>query len=229
MFGGYPWFHRPEMIAADGFPWSGALQLRERILKPKVREKLRLPAYASARYHEAVAALPRLSSDTPEEARLRQLQGLCFQWFMPCLQERALRMSPVPVLTPYADDRLAQYVYNIPWAVKNAGGVEKGLLREAMRDLVPEAILARKKSPFPKICHPRYAQLAREAVLGMLEDPAAPILELIDAGAVRDLASGPLSPADTPWFGQLMAGPQMLAYLLTVNWWMLRYQVAIDL
>ncbi len=229
VFGGYPWFHRADLRAADGFPWSGSLPLRERVLKPRVREKLRLSEYASARYHEAVAALPRLSSDTPEEARLRQLHGLCFQWFMPNLQERALRMSPVPVLTPYCDDRLVQYVYNVPWAVKNTGGIEKGLLREAMRDLLPEALLMRRKSPFPKTCHPLYASLIREAAMRMLEDASSPVLEAVSADTVREIAAGDLSPADTPWFGQLMAGPQMLAYLVTVNEWMLRYQVEIDL
>jgi asparagine synthase (glutamine-hydrolysing) len=128
-----------------------------------VREKLRLAEYASARYHEAVAALPRLSSDGPEEARLRQLHSLCFQWFMPNLQERALRMSPIPVITPYCDDRLVQYVYNVPWALKNTGGVEKGLLRQAMRDLLPESLAMRRKSPFPKTRHPLYTALVREA------------------------------------------------------------------
>ena len=229
VFGGYPWFHRPPWIGADSFPWSGSIQLREQVLKPKVREKLRLSEYVAARYHEAVAALPRSSQDAPEEARLRQLHGLCFQWFMPNLQERALRMSPVPILTPYCDDRLVQYVYNVPWSMKNTGGIEKGLLREAMRDLLPEPLLMRRKSPFPKTCHPRYTRLVREAVLAMLEDASSPILELVSAEAVRTLASGPLSPTETPWFGQLMAGPQMLAYLLTVNRWMLRYQAEVDL
>jgi len=229
VFGGYPWFHRADPAAAEGFPWSGDLALREGVLKPRVREKLRLAEYASARYHEAVAALPRLSSDGPEEARLRQLHSLCFQWFMPSLQERALRMSPIPVITPYCDDRLVQYVYNVPWALKNTGGVEKGLLRQAMRDLLPESLAMRRKSPFPKTRHPLYTALVREAAMGMLADASSPILAVVSADAVRKLASGDLSPAATPWFGQLMAGPQMLAYLVTVNEWMLRYRIEIDL
>jgi asparagine synthase (glutamine-hydrolysing) len=229
VFGGYPWFHRPQMIAAESFPWSGSIALRERILKPSVREKLRLANYVSARYHESVAALPKLALDTPEEARLRQLHGLCLEWFMPNLQERAARMCPIRVLTPFCDDRLAQYVYNVPWSMKNMGQTEKGLLREAMRDLLPESLLRRRKSPFPKICHPRYAQLVCGAVNEMLDDPSSPILSLVDGSELRRLAAGPLSPSETPWFGQLMAGAQMLAYLWTVNRWMARYRVEIDL
>ena len=29
-----------------------------------------------------------------------------------------------------------------------------------------------------------------------------------------------------PWFGQLMAGPQMIAYFLQVNDWMERYGIS---
>ena len=38
-----------------------------------------------------------------------------------------------------------------------------------------------------------------------------------------------MNPADTPWFGQLMAGPQLLAYLLQVNTWMKERGVLIHL
>lgn len=140
-----------------------------------------------------------------------------------------MRMSPIPVVTPFCDDRLVQYVYNVPWAMKSMGGVEKGLLREATHDLLPEPLLQRRKSPFPKIYHPRYTQLVREAAGAMADDASSPILEIVSADALKALMAGPLSPAETPWFGQLMAGAQMLAYLLTVNHWMLRYRVEIDL
>ena len=229
VFGGDAWFRPSALTETDSFPWSATLLLRERVLKPSVREHLRLSTYVSARYHEAVAALPRLSSDSQEEARLRQLQGLGIQLRLSNLLERATRMSPVPILTPYADDRLAQYVLGVPWAMKNAGGAEKGLLREAVRDLVPESLRLRPKNPFPMPCHPRYAQLIREAIRQMLDNASSPILELVSADAVRDLANGPLSPSEPPWFGETLSGPQWLTYLLSVNQWMLRYQVELDL
>ncbi len=228
VFGGYPWFNREDLIEKDGFPWSGSVALRSSILKPEVRETLKLEQYVDARYREALARQPVLPGEDGRQARLRALQGLCFEYFMTNLQERAADMCGVAgltVLTPYCDDRLVQYVYNVPWVMKRMGGQEKGLLRTAMQDLLPEELVWRKKSPYPKTYHPLYAQLVKAALSDILEDDASPILQLVDRETIRQLMDGSLSPTETPWFGQLMSGPQMLAYLIQVNQWMLRYRV----
>lgn len=230
VFGGYPWFQREELIWADGFPWSGSVALRESILKKPLREKLKLPQYVDARYREALAAHARLPGESPREARLRALQELCFSFFMANLQERALRMCEthgISVLTPFSDDRLVQYVYNVPWQMKRMGDIEKGLLRRAVADLLPQELLMRKKSPYPKTYHPEYAAAIVRRLRAILADPSAPILQLIDADEVMRIMAGPLSAAQTPWFGQLMAGPQMLAYLIQINQWLLRYRIEI--
>jgi len=222
-FGGYPWFQRDELIWRDGFPWSGSLPLRESILKKDVREKLRLSQYAAMRYHEACAALPVLPGEDEKEKRLRLLQGLVFRFFMPNLQERATRMcmaSGVVPLTPFCDDRLIRYLYNVPWRLKNLHGETKGLLREAVADLLPERLLRRRKSPYPKTCHPKYTALVRAQIASLAAQDDAPIWHLCDREAVLALSSTDLSPARTPWFGQLMAGPQMLAYILQTDQWL---------
>ncbi len=232
VFGGYPWFNREEMILSESFPWSGSIALRESVLNRKVAGKLHLSRYVCTRYHESACGLPRLTADTLREARLRQLHGLCFQWFMPNLQERAQRMCAafgLNVLTPFCDDRLVQYVYNVPWEMKAMRGAEKGLLRVAMQDLLPDDLLWRKKSPYPKTHHPGYADLMRRQMRQVLDDESSPLLELIDRHAVEALVNSGLRAQDTPWFGQLMAGAQMLAYLIQVNAWMLKYRVEIDL
>lgn len=232
VFGGYPWFMRDELIHAEIFPWSGSVELRESILRPEVREKIRLKAFVRERYAQSIAQLPMLADESAEEARLRQVQGLCLQWFMSNLQERAQRMcaaAGLTVLTPYCDDRLVQYVYNVPWEIKRLEGQEKGLLRAAARDLLPEALLNRKKSPYPKTYHPEYTKSILQSMQALAADVRAPIWQVIDIDAIERLAQGPLSPTQTPWFGQLMTGPQMLAYLLQVNDWMVTYRVDIEL
>ena len=231
VFGGYPWFHRPQLIAADNFPWSGSLSLRESVLRPAVRRELDLPAYAAARYHEACAHEPRLSGESEEQARLRLLHGLCIKWFMPVLQDRARCMcgaSGLNVLTPFCDDRLAQYLYNVPWVLKNLGGRAKGLLREAVRDLLPTDLLERRKSPYPKTHHPDYTRLVCQQMARVLDDESAPILEVLDRDQVYRLMSGGMNASDTPWFGQLMTGPQMIAYLLQVNDFLQTYGLEVE-
>ena len=231
VFGGYPWFHREALIDSDCFPWSGSLALRESILRPEVAGRLRLTDYVRDTYASACAAQPRLPGEDARGARLRELAGLCFQFFMANLQERASCMCSafgLDVITPFCDERLVQYVYNVPWQLKNAQGVEKGLLRAAVMDLLPVKLAMRRKSPFPKTYHPRYAQLVRERLGAILARPDSPLMQLVDRAALTRLMESDLSPLETPWFGQLMAGPQMLAYLIQVNQWMVRYQVRLQ-
>jgi len=187
--------------------------------------------YVSDRYREAAESLPTLPGESERDAKLRKIHGLCFMFFMPNLQERAAKMlgaCGINVLTPYSDYRLAQYLYNVPWSMKSLRGQEKGLFRAAMEGgVIPDSLLWRKKSPYPKTYHPGYTRLTTEALANVLSDPASPILQLVDRDALIKLMSGPLTSA--PWFGQLMAGPQMLAYLLQVNQWMLKYRVEVGL
>ena len=135
----------------------------------------------------------------------------------------------VEVLTPLCDERLVRFVYNAPWSVKAMDGQEKGLFRAAVRDLLPEKLLRRKKSPYPKTCSPQFAQLTREMALRMVSDGDAPIFNYVDRDRVLEIAQSELNPADTPWFGQLMAGPQLLGYLWQVNRWMAERGVTVRL
>ena len=230
VFGGYPWFRGEAML--DGFPWSGSLELRESLLTPEAREALRLPEYVRDVFETRRAAADPGPDYAPKARRLMAMQKLCFQYFMANLQERAARMcegAGVRVLTPLCDDRLAQYVFNVPWEMKFMGGQEKGLFREAVRDLLPEPLLRRRKSPYPKTCSPQYAQIVRQMALRMTMDSDAPIFRLVDRGQVAKLARSSLDPAETPWFGQLMAGPQLLGYLWQVNRWLRERNVGIKI
>jgi len=232
VFGGYPWFNREELIFRDAFPWSGSMALREKILLSDIGRTLRLSEYADDCWRDSLCRQPSLPEEDAGNARLRRLQGICFEYFMTNLQERAAAMGEaagLTVLTPFCDDRLVQYAYNVPWNIKSLGGQEKGLLRSAMRGLLPDELLFRKKSPFPKTYHPLYAQLVKNAMKSILSDPGAPLLQLADKDEIIRLMEGDLSPAAAPWFGQLMTGPQMLAYLIQVNQWMLRYRVEVGI
>lgn len=223
VFGGYPWFRDAHSISGESFPWSGSLELRAGILRRRVREKLDIRNYVRGALSEAISRVEHLPHESAEGRCLRTMQHMCFAFFMANLQERALAMcehSHLGVLTPFADERLVQYVYNVPWEMKFMGGREKGLLREAAGALLPESLRYRRKSPYPKTCDPAYARIVCGMVQGMLAEKKSPILQLVDARALEKLAASDLSPAQTPWFGQLMAGPQMLAYLWQVNAWL---------
>jgi asparagine synthase (glutamine-hydrolysing) len=123
---------------------------------------------------------------------------------------------------PFADHRILEYLWNVPWEMKCHDGVVKGLLRDAFRELLPPELLNRKKSPYPKTYHPRYTQLLSERLLAIIDDTSSPLRPLLDAEKARRFA---LSPQELgkPWFGQLMAGPQLMAYLIQVDGWLRTY------
>ena len=127
---------------------------------------------------------------------------------------------------PFADHRIVEYLWNVPWEMKCPKGVVKGLLRDAAEGLLPTEVLHRKKSPYPKTYDPTYENLLKKELTRVLADPNAPLRELVDPVKVREYLKSP-SDYGRPFYGQLMAGPQLLAYLLQVNYWLEHYHVEI--
>ena len=186
--------------------------------------------YVADRYNEALSEVPVFDEDTEENARMRKLFYLNLTRWMPTLLDRKDRMSMATGLelrVPFCDHRIVEYVWNVPWEYKNYNEREKGLLRLALTGLLPDSVLWRKKSPYPKTHNPNYIDALRGLTLKMLDDAASPLRPLIDLSAVRDMTVSMDRNTNIPWFGQLMNAPQMLAYLLQVEHWLKEYKVEI--
>lgn len=230
VFGGYPWFHRRELVDADTFPWARLTDQRIRFLSPEVIQQIRPLEYVRDRYREALAGVSRLPGEDPEEARIREIFHLNLTRWMPTLVDRLDRMSMaagLEVRVPFCDHRLVEYIWNVPWSMKRSEGREKGLLRKAMAGILPEDVLWRKKSPFPKTHHPVYLKQVVERALGILDEGTSPVLDLLDLDAWRRFADQDLKGIHFPWFGQLMNVPQWFAYLIQLDQWMKEYRVII--
>jgi len=229
IFGGYPWFSREEYLSAHTFPWNTDPSARLRALHPGLAEDLGLGNHARARYEQMLAQTPRLPGEAAPEARRREIAYMNLYGFMATLLERGDRMSAwagLEIRTPFCDRALIEYVFNVPWAFKAPGGESKGLLRAAAKGLLPHEILHRRKSPFPKTHNPRYEALVQAQVRDLLARPNAPVRALLDVPVVESLCE---KHADygKPWFGQLMAGPQLLAWIVQLNGWMERYRLSV--
>lgn len=229
VFGGYPWFRRPEALSAETFPWSLKLEERIRLLSPELIKEIRPREYVAHRYREALDEVPRLAGEDPGEARMREISYLTLTRWMPTLLDRNDRMSMAVGLelrVPFCDYRLVEYLWNVPWSLKYAGGQEKGLLRRALKGLLPPEVLARRKSPYPKTHNPAFLNAVRRWVRDILRQADSPLLPLIDVAAVRTLVDSDAE-FDWPWFGQLMRLPQLLAYLAQIDFWLRTYRVAL--
>jgi asparagine synthase (glutamine-hydrolysing) len=228
VFGGYPWFYY--RAAENTFPWSQRLDERVKLFSPALLKTIRPYEYVAARYSEAVAETPCFDGDTPENKRMRELFYLNLTRWMPTLLDRKDRMSMATGLelrVPFCDHRLVEYVWNVPWEYKNYDEREKGLLRLALRGLLPEDVLWRKKSPYPKTHNPNYIAILRRMTLALLADASSPVRPFINEAYVETLAQSMTREMNIPWFGQLMNAPQMLAYLLQVDYWLREYKVEV--
>lgn len=228
IFGGYPWFRDSKIRDSDGFPWAQNTHQRASFLHPGLSDKLNPREFIGDRYAQTIAECDILPENSPLEKRMKQMVNLNFRWFMQTLLDRKDRMSMyhgLEVRVPFCDHRIAEYLYVVPWEFKDHKGYEKGLLRQAMHGILPQCVLYRKKSPYPKTHHPQYLQSASLLLQQVLEDKDAPIHQIVSRDAMEYLLQTPFT---VPWYGQLMTGPQTIVYMLQVNFWMKHYSVELS-
>ena len=228
LFGGYPWYHNHDILFEDCFPWSREQGIRRQVLKDGILP--RGEEYVRQKYLDTINDTDTLPDDSRLDKRMREMFALNYYWFMQCLLERKDRCSMysgLEVRVPFCDYRLIDYAYNMPWQLKAYGGREKGVIRKAFEDILPREIVYRKKSPYPKTHNPIYQQLCAEKVESILSDPARRINELIDSDSVREIMEHP-EKVTSPWYGQLMKAPQILAYIIEIDYWLEEYHVMIE-
>ena len=229
IFGGYPWYHREEILFEETFPWSRTTDVRHSILKNGFLKHS--DEYVKNAYDETIASTDFLDTDSRLEKRMRQMFMLNMNWFMQTLLARKDAMSmeaSLEVRVPFCDYRIVEYAYNMPWSIKSYNGREKGILRKAFENELPDIITWRKKSPYPKTFNPEYVQAVSKMALCVLEDKSCVLNEMINKSSIMSLIENPDSLSE-PWYGQLMRGPQVLAYLVQIYAWIRRYNVQFDI
>lgn len=232
IFGGYPWFFREDALNSGTFPWSIAINERQKLLNPDISNKISLKDYINYRYNESLSEVDILDSDSKETAEKRKISHLTLNWFMQTLLDRSDRMAMYngfELRVPFCDYRLAQYVWNIPWEMKALNGREKGLLRYICKDFLPDEIVNRKKSPYPKTHNPTYLAKVKGLLSNIMKDNNAPINNILNRDYILEILNTDGSAFSRPWFGQLMTGPQLMAYLCQVNMWLEKYQPKIEI
>ena len=85
-------------------------------------------------------------------------------------QDQMSMAASIESRVPFLDDRLVEHVAALPSSFKVRGWQTKAILREAVRDLVPPAILSRRKMGFPvpvgRWLRGAFQPLVNEFVLG---------------------------------------------------------------
>ena len=225
IFGGYPWYRDPEVRAVEGFPWAQNTDHRLSLLHPEIRRQIDGRQLVMDAYRDTCRESDILPGTSDLERRMKEMVNLNFRYFMQTLLDRKDRMSMycgLEVRVPFCDYRIAEYLYGVPWEYKDWQGKEKGLLRHAVEGLLPEKVLWRKKSPYPKTFDPKYGQLVAEKLKLLLQEKDALIFAVVN----REEAAQLFEAAPVwPWYGQLMRVPQTMAFLLQLDFWLRTYDV----
>jgi len=193
LFGGYMWFHDPFYVKSRTFPWLGAshqMEFLSGLLDRGLYADLDFPGYVRERYEEAIAEVPLTGEESAHERRMREITYLNMTRYLRVILDRKDRLgmaASVEGRVPFCDHELVEYVYNVPWEMKVADGREKSLLRAAVRDLLPQSVLERKKSPYPTVQDPAYRTGLRAQLKAITEDSGARVNGLLDTDRVKSV------------------------------------------
>ena len=222
------WEKIENIIDMDGFPWAQNTLDRCRLLSEPLSQKLNGVDFIYQRYERTCKESDILPGTSDQERRMKEMVNLNFRWFMQTLLDRKDRMSMysgLEVRVPFCDYRIAEYLYGVPWEFKDYQGKEKGLLRYAMEGILPEKVLYRKKSPYPKTYDPKYLELVSNMLGRVLQEKDAPLFALVSRREVERLLRDDMQ---WPWHGQLMRRPQIICYLLQINTWLKQKKVKLQ-
>lgn len=236
IFGGYPWFYKEHLINHEGFPWALSENLRADLLKSSFVSSDDLWDYIDSSRKNTLKNVVHLDEKDTFENRFRDVNYLTIKWFMNTLIERTDRMSmqnSLEVRVPFADHRIFEYVYQLPAKMKlgllhSDTPVEKYLLRKAFEKELPNDVVYRKKSPFPKTYDPQYLSLVEHKMKSILSNTDGKLASIISFEYVTKLLETHGSALKENLFGQLMTYPQTLAYLIQIDKWLDLYDITIE-
>ncbi|MDR0752262.1 MAG: asparagine synthase (glutamine-hydrolyzing) [Christensenellaceae bacterium] len=226
VFGGYPWYHNDALLFKDSFPWSNSIELRKQLFKKEIIGK-DADDFVYNEYRSIIALSDYLDSDNVYERRMREMYMLNIYGFLQTLLDRKDRMSMysgLEVRVPFCDYRIVEYGYNLPPKLKYLNGREKGIIRESFKNELPDIIIQRRKSPYPKTFNPLFLNLVREKLKLILSDSKSALSGLLNVGFLKTLFSDPEKTSHY-WYGQLMSTPQIYAYLIQIEHFIKKFRL----
>ena len=227
IFGGYPWFYRDELNNRESFPWINNINYRQNLLNNKLKKKINLQKILSKEYKKTIKELPLKD----RKNKYKRLFYINMTHFMTTLLDRKDRMTmgaTIEARVPFADTKLIEYLWNVPFNYKYRYNTEKYLLREAFKDIIPEEITMRKKNPYPKTHNPIFYQYVKELLKKRLENKNNSLYKIFSKEEINKLLESDNDDI-LPWFGQLMTKPQLLAYLYQFDLWIEKYNIILDI
>lgn len=225
LFGGYPWFKNKDIV---GFPWIRNIEQRINLVKDDLKKKIDFKKYLDEKYTECINEAPVDENDDLKTKKELQMNYLNLKYFMTTLLRRKDFMTmgaSLEVRVPFADKRIVEFCYNLPYEHKAYGGIEKQILRDAMKEYLPEEIYKRRKSPYPKSQAKSWHNLIRQELIKILNSDT-PLSKIFDLNKLKEIALSNKE-LDVPWFGQLMRYDAFMAFIYQIHYWLNDYNIEV--
>ncbi|MDR2266896.1 MAG: asparagine synthase (glutamine-hydrolyzing) [Christensenellaceae bacterium] len=219
IFGGYPWYHNKEILFCDALPWSSSIDARSELFRTEVIGK-DADEFVYNEYKKIISMCSYIDDESVYERRLREMFVLNIYGFLQTLLDRKDRMSMyngLEVRVPFCDFRIVEYAFNMPWKFKSHNSREKGIVREAFKSELPHEIINRKKSPYPKTHNPAFMSAVTTRVMEIMKDRSSAIYNLVNVDYINSLIQK-RQEISKPIYGQLMNTPQVVAYLVQLEY-----------
>lgn len=229
IFCGYPWYHNEEDPMT--FPWTKDVKARYSLLKEDIIRSIPFQECINSAYQESCNEIGLDGMKTPTEMLHQKTFYLTIRYFMQTLVnrgERAASSNHMDARVPFAHQELTEYLFHVPFEMKAKNGERKHLLREYANGILPEEIRKRKKSPYPKTYDPGYEALINQEFLTALSKPDCPLHVIVDREKAENFCRQGKD-LGRPWYGQLMAGPQLVAHYLQILYWLEEYHIKIKI
>lgn len=198
-FGGYPWFYREELNNRELFPWINNLEYRQNLLNENLQKEINLKEIVEEEYQNTINELPQEDRDKKD----KRLFYINMTHFMQCLLDRKDRMTMYATLearVPFADTKLVEYLWNLPFDYKYNNNTEKYLLREAFKGVIPEEVLNRKKNPYPKTHNPKFKEEVSKLLKKRLENHESKMYKIFNIDEINKLLDEKDENDILPWY-----------------------------
>ncbi|MEV0980901.1 asparagine synthase-related protein [Streptomyces sp. NPDC049915] len=193
-FQGATWFTHKDLVLSGTFPWVALAQkfgakngFGTGLFHADALAALGFQEYYRDVYATAVAEVEYLPHEDEWQRHMRRVAYLMNTRFG--IDAGSYSAAGLQLRTPINHPELVQYAYNIPNEMHNRRGIEKGILRAAVADLLPQSVLDRHRSASPVSNHPDYPAGLQRAMKAVLADPQAPVRQILDVEAAGQVVA----------------------------------------
>ncbi|SHK10333.1 asparagine synthase (glutamine-hydrolyzing) [Paramaledivibacter caminithermalis] len=181
LFGGYFFFLNQDNQLTE-FPWAPYYNEVSMLFEPEIEKETHFTKKISTTLHDMMNRF-----DTNDYLN-RKLYLFLKLYLLEMLerQDKTSMAWSVEARVPFLDHRLVEYVANVPSNYKVRNDVEKFILKEIAREILPTEVVNRKKKPCPFPIDPKTIYVRKNIANDLVQSSSSKISQYFNKKAVND-------------------------------------------